>query len=78
MSNDGHGHVIDIPSLFISSADGENLIKTHKKCDKSVILKASFDVFVSPIANLTFWLDVNNRESFITIRDFYRDYYSVL
>lgn len=29
-------------------------------------------------ANLTLWLDINNRESFITIRDFYHDYYKVM
>lgn len=28
MSNDGHGHLIDIPSIFISNFDGQKLIKT--------------------------------------------------
>lgn len=27
MANDGHGHLIDIPSIFISNADGKNLIQ---------------------------------------------------
>lgn len=43
-----------------------------------MILKINFDVFTSKIANLTLWLDISNRESFITIRDFYRDYYNVI
>ena len=28
MSNDGHGHLINIPSIFISNADGDKLKKT--------------------------------------------------
>lgn len=43
-----------------------------------MILKINFDVFTSKIANLTLWLDISNRESFITIRDFHRDYYSII
>lgn len=43
-----------------------------------MILKIIFDVFTSKIANLTLWIDISNRESFITIRDFYRDYYKVI
>ncbi len=54
------------------------MIKTYEKCSKSTILRIKFDVYASRIANLTFWLDINNRESFITIRDFYRDYYKVI
>lgn len=37
-----------------------------------------FDVFTSPIVNLTLWLDSNNRESFITVKDFYNQYYSFI
>jgi hypothetical protein len=42
------------------------------------MLKIQFDIFTSKVANLTFWIDINNRESFITIRDFYRDYFNVI
>lgn len=38
----------------------------------------TYDVFVTEIAKVKFWLDASNRESFITIRDFFRDYYSVI
>jgi hypothetical protein len=78
MSNDGHGHLIDIPSVFISSFDGEKIIKTYKNCQNSLIFKIYFDVYTSDVVNITFWLDVTHRESFITIRDFYRDYYDVI
>ena len=78
MANDGHGHLIDIPSIFISNKDGEQILTTFKNCNNSLIFKISFDVFVSDRANLTFWLDVNNRESFVSIRDFFRDYYDVI
>lgn len=61
MSNDGHGHLIDIPSVFISGFDGEKLAKTYEKCSKSLVLKSKFDIFISKTANLTFWLDANNR-----------------
>jgi len=29
MANDGHGHLIDIPSIFISNADGKKLIEVN-------------------------------------------------
>jgi hypothetical protein len=41
-------------------------------------MKISFEVFTSAVANVTFWLDFNNRESFITLRDFSRDYLKVI
>lgn len=78
MSNDGHGHLIDIPSIFISNFDGEKLISTYSKCGNNTILKVHFEVFISEIANLTLWLDINNRETFITVRNFARDYYKVI
>lgn len=43
-----------------------------------MILKVHFEVFISKIANLTLWLDINNRETFITVRNFARDYYKVI
>lgn len=78
MSNDGHGHLIDIPSVFISKADANKLIGASLKCSSSLIMKIYFDVFTSKVANVTFWLDINNRESFITLRDFSRDYHGVI
>jgi lysophospholipid acyltransferase (LPLAT)-like uncharacterized protein len=47
MSNDGHGHLIDIPSIFIANADGLKLIDTYRKCNNNLIMKMSFDVFTS-------------------------------
>lgn len=29
MANDGHGHLVEIPSIFISNADGLKIIKTY-------------------------------------------------
>lgn len=77
MANDGHGHLISIPSIFISAKDGEKLKKTLEDCG-SVILKMTFEVYTSKIANVTFWLNSNNRQSYIMLRDFYRDYYPVI
>lgn len=42
------------------------------------MIKIKFDVLQKEKANLTLWLDPNNRESFITIRDFYNNYYHVI
>lgn len=78
MANDGHGHLIDIPSIFISNLDGEKMIKTFKKCSNSSIFKMTFEVFVTKEAHVTFFLDASNRETFVTIRDFFRDYYGVI
>ena len=61
MSNDGHGHLIDISSVFISNFDALKLIKTDEACGKNTIMKIQFDVYTAAIANLTFWLDVDNR-----------------
>lgn len=32
MKNDGHGHLVTIPSAFISQKDGENIIKALSEC----------------------------------------------
>ena len=77
MANDGHGHLIDIPAIFISNAAGKKLIEAYNNCS-GVILKMFFEVFISKIANVTFWLNANNRQSFTTINDFHRDYYHVV
>jgi hypothetical protein len=29
MANDGHGHLIDIPSIFISNSNGEKIKKAY-------------------------------------------------
>ena len=78
MANDGIGHLIDIPSIFISNEAGEKILNSKAKCGSDAIFKIKFDVYLSPIANVTFWLDSSNRESFVTIRDFFRDYYGVI
>lgn len=74
MVNDGFGHLVDIPAIFISYYDGLALEKAYKECD-AVILSMKFDVSTSDVASLTLWLDSNNRETYITIRDFYQNYF---
>jgi exopolysaccharide biosynthesis predicted pyruvyltransferase EpsI len=78
MTNDGHGHLVDIPSIFISNADGKNLITTRTWCRNNTILSMQFETYTSEVANVTFWLNVNNRQTYITLRDFKRDYYRVI
>ena len=51
--------------------------KTLEECG-SVILRMEFEVYTSDIANVTLWLNSNNRQSYIMLRDFYRDYYPVI
>jgi hypothetical protein len=45
MKNDGHGHLVSIPSTFISGHDGDNLLKVLSLCNDQIILKQVFDVF---------------------------------
>ena len=78
MANDGHGHLVDIPSIFISNADGKNLISTRAWCDNTTILRMQFETYTSKVANVTLWLNANNRQTYITLRDFKRDYYRVI
>lgn len=42
MKNDGHGHMITIPSSFISNKDGQNILKSLKDCGKDLYLKHNF------------------------------------
>ena len=42
MKNDGHGHMVDIPSLFISNTDGLNLINLEKECGKLPMIRIHF------------------------------------
>ena len=41
MANDGFGHLVDIPAIFISKEDGEYILDTYKKCD-DLMLKINF------------------------------------
>lgn len=42
MKNDGHGHLAEIPSLFISSADGKKLMATSSECPKLPVMRIKF------------------------------------
>lgn len=42
MKNDGHGHLAEIPSMFITKEKGEALIKTKKSCKDSLTLQVEF------------------------------------
>lgn len=78
MKNDGHGHLADIPSLFVSNSDGLKLKTADKVCSLPVV-KIAFEMDQAEISQVTLWLDANNRESFILARDFYKnDYYRIL
>ena len=44
MKNDGHGHLVDIPSLFISRVHGEKLKATTNECPKMPALKIPFKI----------------------------------
>jgi len=39
MKNDGHGHLAEIPSLFISNNDGLKLLATSKECFELPLVK---------------------------------------
>lgn len=45
MKNDGHGHLVAIPSVFVSNSDGLNIIKSIQQCNEAIMLKQVFDVF---------------------------------
>ncbi len=32
MKNDGHGHLVSIPSTFVSGVDGDNILRALKEC----------------------------------------------
>lgn len=46
MANDGFGHLVDIPAIFISYYDGIALVDAFNEC-KQVILNMKFDVSTS-------------------------------
>ncbi len=60
MKNDGHGHLVNIPSAFVSNTDGLKLIETLSKCNDQIYLKQVFDVFETEIVDLSLWLNLNN------------------
>jgi hypothetical protein len=44
MKNDGHGHLAEIPSLFISNKDGINLKNNSDDCKDYPVVKIKFDI----------------------------------
>lgn len=60
MKNDGHGHLAEIPSLFISNADGENLKTISKDCKDYPVVKIKFDIDQAENSKVILWLDANN------------------
>ena len=60
MKNDGHGHLAEIPSLFISNIDGENLKKTNNDCKDLPVVKVKFDIEQAEVSKVILWLDANN------------------
>lgn len=45
MKNDGHGHLVSIPSIFVSGVDGKKILSALNECSESLFLKQVFDVF---------------------------------
>jgi len=45
MKNDGHGHLITIPSAFVSGEDGLKILSALASCNDQIFLKQVFDVF---------------------------------
>lgn len=79
MKNDGHGHLAEIPSLFISKTDGLSLKKKTTECAKLPVVRVQFEMDQSQVSEVTFWLDAGNRETYILAREFHKnDYYDVL
>lgn len=60
MKNDGHGHLVNIPSAFISGVDGQNILTALSQCNDQIYLKQIFDVFETDIVDLSLWLNLNN------------------
>jgi hypothetical protein len=44
MKNDGHGHLAEIPSLFISNSDGMRLIAAMRDCKAQPLVKILFEI----------------------------------
>ena len=60
MKNDGHGHLAEIPSLFISKTDGVNLKKKTTDCDKLPVVRVHFEMDQKEVSDVTLWLDAGN------------------
>lgn len=58
MKNDGHGHLAEIPSLFISHSAGIKL--QSGGCQGLPIVKVMFEIDQSEQSDVTFWLDAGN------------------
>jgi len=59
MKNDGHGHLADIPSLFVTNSVGLKLKTADKVCSLPVV-KIAFEMDQAEISQVTLWLDANN------------------
>lgn len=59
MKNDGHGHLVNIPSVFVSGESGKSLLEAYNSCSQNLFLKHSFDVFESEIVDMDLWLNLN-------------------
>lgn len=60
MKNDGHGHLAQIPSLFISNKDGKKLLSTDKNCPTLPVVKVAFEIEQAEVSKVILWLDANN------------------
>ena len=58
MKNDGHGHLAEIPSLFVSNTDG---VKLGQKCDGRLpLVRVHFEMHQQAVSTVIFWLDAGN------------------
>lgn len=60
MKNDGHGHLAEIPSLFISNSHGKKLLSTDTSCSKLPIMRIVFEIDQAETSDITLWLDAGN------------------
>lgn len=59
MKNDGHGHLAEIPSLFISNTDGENLRANNVSCLRTLV-RVHFEMDQLETSEVILWLDAGN------------------
>ena len=60
MKNDGHGHLAEIPSLFVSQTQGETLREADSVCPQLPVIRIPFSIQQTEKAAVTLWLDSNN------------------
>jgi hypothetical protein len=60
MKNDGHGHLAEIPSLFISNTHGKKLQATDSTCSKLPLMRIVFELDQAETSDVTLWLDAGN------------------